>query len=163
MSIDSSINATATNRLSEIEKRKFLELLYRKFVKCDLDEVVYFMDEKPRLDRSSHEIDEVIRRLGVLSIDNGLVTLSIGERLYGQEIRKLTIPVFLPRDDNQIWRIFFDAADRKKVHELHRQFSNSRLADNAKDHGYIGGSKPMIKKSNYGEFFIECNKTEMGD
>jgi hypothetical protein len=139
-----------------------MEGLFMGMGKCNLDKVVVVQPEF--LDKSGIQTPEYIKKLRKITEVNGVARFAVQDSYFGLKAMYIDIPVVLPRDDNQVWRIFFN----EKYSEVKAQLSKAlRISFPEKPIAtkqYLAGNTPaiMIEKST-GRPYVACRKTELGE
>ena len=139
-----------------------MEELFAGMGKCHLDKVVFVQAES--IDKSDIQTPEYIKKLRRITEVNGVARFAVQDNYFGLKAMYIDIPVMLPRDDNQVWRIFFDENyfDVKKQlrEKLHTSFPEKPVATKK----YLAGNAPtiLIEKST-GRPYVTCRKTELGE
>ncbi len=135
------------------------------FRMCGLDGVVY-VPEKRIGEAKARGVatHKYLLKLGKLDERDGIVRFAVKDTYHGLQVLYLDVPQYASRDDNQLWRIYFDSSYKSVRSTLSRALAIRLPSKPTTTQDYDKGQRPAILIDlNSGKPFLTCNKTEMGD
>jgi hypothetical protein len=142
-----------------------LEVLFGGMGKCNLDNVVVVSSYSTQ--KSKEEAAKATNYIQNLQKANevaGVARFAVQDSYFGLKAIYIDLPVVSPRDDNQVWRIYFDEKFSDVRMRLRKHLGVSFPSSPGPTKQYLAGNRPALMFDKKTEKpFIACRKTELGD
>lgn len=142
-----------------------LEEVIMLFARCELDGVIYVAKEKQAEAKlAGIATNPYLLERKKLAEIGGVARFELDDTYAGLRAMYLDVPVYAPRDDNQVWRLYFDATYKNVSDKLGEAMSIRFRKQPTETEEYKRGEAPtLLMDLRNKRPFIACNKTEKGN